>query len=61
MSEVREAIFVFKFGRDVTNLDAHVFWSIKRSAEVEIGDIKGGKACIGGGEDIVYLEFDQFK
>ena len=60
MSKLREAVFINKFGRDVTNLDAHIFWTVKRCAEVEIGDIKGGKACIGGGEDIVYSEFNQF-
>jgi hypothetical protein len=58
MSEVREAVFVDKFGRDVANFDSHIFWSVKRSAQVEIGDVKGGKACIGGGEHIVELEFD---
>ena len=53
MSEVREAVFVDKFGRDVANLDAHIFRSVKRSAKVEIEDIKGGKSRIGCGEDIV--------
>jgi hypothetical protein len=61
MSKLPEAVFVDKFGRGVTNLDAHIFWMVKRCAEVEIGDFKGGKACTGGGEDIVYLEFNLFQ
>ncbi len=61
MSKLLEVVFSNKFGRDVTNFDLHIFWAVKQCAEVEIGDIEGGKACISGGEDIVELEFNQFK
>jgi hypothetical protein len=61
MSEAREAVLSDEFGRDVTEFDSHIFGSVKRSAEVEIRDVEGGKACMGRGEHIVELEFDQLK
>ncbi len=61
MSEAREAVLSDEFGRDVTEFDLHILGSVKRSAEVEIGDVEGGKASMGRGEHIVELEFDQLE
>jgi hypothetical protein len=48
MSKLCEVVFIDKFGRNVINFDAYIFWSIKRCAKVEVGDIKQGKVCICG-------------
>ena len=56
-----EVVLVDEFLWDIGESDADVFRMVERRAEIEVGDVKATHACLGGGEDIVEHEFDEFK
>ena len=58
--EILMCVFVNEFFRDVGDLDADVFRLVQRCVEIEVFEIKGGKASIGLGEYTVDEEFGRF-
>jgi hypothetical protein len=54
-------VFINEFFGDVGDLDADVFWSTQGGVEIEVLEIKGGKASIALEEYTVDEEFDKFE
>ena len=43
---VGEFVFLDKFIRNIGKADAHIFVAVERVVQVEVADVKTGKACI---------------
>ena len=61
MIEARKIVLVDESLRNVSGLDFDEFRPVKRSPQVEVGNIKACETCVGSGEHAVELEFDEFK
>ncbi len=59
--KIFKGVFIDEFFGDVGDLDANIFWLVQGGVEIEVSEIKGGKANIALGEDTVDEEFDKFK
>ena len=56
-----EIVFVDEFLRSVREFDSDIFWAVKRSAQIKIGNIKAGKLGTGTRENTVDNSLDEFK
>ena len=61
VDKIFKCVFVNEFFGDVGDLDANVFWLVQGGVEIEVLEIKCGKASITLGEYTVDEEFDEFK
>ncbi len=59
--KIFECVLINEFFGDVGDLGADVFWSVQGGVEVEVLEIKGGKASLALGEYTVDEEFDKFE
>ena len=57
VSKSGDVVFVYEFLRDVGKFDSDIFGSVQRRAEVEIFDVKAGKAGVWRGDDAVNEQF----
>jgi hypothetical protein len=60
-SKLLQQVFIDEFFGGVGDLDVDVFWLVQGGVEVEILEIKGGKASLALGEYTVDEEFDEFE
>ncbi len=59
--KIFECVFINEFFEDVGDLDADIFWLVQGGVEIEVLEIKGGKASLTLGECTVDEEFDKFE
>ena len=57
MHQISQVVLLHDLCRDMFSGDPHIFICVHRSAQVEVGDIEGGKLGAKGGEDQVEDDF----
>ena len=56
-----EIVLINEFLWDVRYVDADIFWTIERCAQIKVGEVVAGKACLWGRESAIEEELDGFE